>query len=418
MLSYLILTTRALLMGAVIWGAAYGYTGKSANRTEKWAVWIPALLGTIVSVIVAVMRNTTNLVDTAILNGWIYAISLTAFVMFLIFTLTPLGRVRKGPVYVIRYLLVGILMATVIAYAMPDVWAYPHHVLMSEKTVISTDFLLAMIGMTAGLILTVVTYFAVSKTVMRLSDRGAYLVLVLLLLMNAALRLSGLFSVFFQKKIIKQNHTMFVYTVFVKNNSDWFIFLSLFIVIIAAAVLWVRSFTQKEPYRNPAEHRKIRAKWRSIRRWGATVMICGILGVINLTLFEKLNAVDVTLSPIEDATSVDDENIYVGFDLVEDGHLHRFAYTTDAGTVIRFIVIKKPNSKSYGIGLDACDVCGETGYYEKDGQVVCNLCDVVMNISTIGFKGGCNPIVIPYEIKNGQIIVPISGLLEYESEFK
>ena len=106
------------------------------------------------------------------------------------------------------------------------------------------------------------------------------------------------------------------------------------------------------------------------------------------------------------------------FELLEDGHLHRFAYETENGVNIRFIVIKKPNSKSYGIGLDACDICGETGYYEKDGQVVCKLCDVVMNISTIGCKGGCNPIVIPYEIKNGQIIVPISGLLEYEREFK
>ena len=41
-----------------------------------------------------------------------------------------------------------------------------------------------------------------------------------------------------------------------------------------------------------------------------------------------------------------------------------------------------------------------------------------MNRFTIGMKGGCNPIVIPYEISNGQIIVPIEGLLEYESEFK
>ena len=29
-----------------------------------------------------------------------------------------------------------------------------------------------------------------------------------------------------------------------------------------------------------------------------------------------------------------------------------------------------------------------------------------------------DPIVIPYEIRNGQIIVPIAGLLEYEREFK
>ena len=67
--------------------------------------------------------------------------------------------------------------------------------------------------------------------------------------------------------------------------------------------------------------------------------------------------------------------------------------------------------------MDACDICGETGYYEKNGQVVCNLCDVVMNINTIGFKGGCNPIVIDYSIENGHIVVPIDGLLEYEDEF-
>jgi uncharacterized membrane protein len=81
-------------------------------------------------------------------------------------------------------------------------------------------------------------------------------------------------------------------------------------------------------------------------------------------------------------------------------------------------VIQKPNSSSYGIGLDACDICGETGYYEKNDQVVCNLCDVVMNINTIGFKGGCNPIIIDYSIQDGNIVVPINGLLEYESEFK
>ena len=110
--------------------------------------------------------------------------------------------------------------------------------------------------------------------------------------------------------------------------------------------------------------------------------------------------------------------MYVPFAKVSDGHLHRFGYTTDDGVTIRFIVIQKPNSSAYGVGLDACDICGETGYYEKNGQVVCNLCDVVMNINTIGFKGGCNPIVIPYEIHDGNIVVPVDGLVEYESEFK
>ena len=41
-----------------------------------------------------------------------------------------------------------------------------------------------------------------------------------------------------------------------------------------------------------------------------------------------------------------------------------------------------------------------------------------MNINTIGFKGGCNPIPIEYRIADGYIIVPLSTLIEHENEFK
>ena len=139
-----------------------------------------------------------------------------------------------------------------------------------------------------------------------------------------------------------------------------------------------------------------------------------------MVTFTTLDAVanrEVPLSPVEDA-KIEDGYVIVPFEQVDDGHLHRFAYVTENDIQIRFIVIKKPNSSAYGIGLDACDVCGETGYFEKDGQVVCKLCDVVMNIQTIGFKGGCNPIVIPYEIRDGQIFVPLDGLTEHEKMFK
>lgn len=136
-----------------------------------------------------------------------------------------------------------------------------------------------------------------------------------------------------------------------------------------------------------------------------------------MTVVYNIANQEVELSPIEE-TVIDSDNMYITFEQVSDGHLHRFGYTTENGVQIRVIVIQKPNSSQYGIGLDACDICGETGYYEKNGQVVCNLCDVVMNINTIGFKGGCNPIVIDYSIENGQIIIPLAGLEEYEDEFK
>ena len=76
---------------------------------------------------------------------------------------------------------------------------------------------------------------------------------------------------------------------------------------------------------------------------------------------------------------------------------------------VRFIVIQKSGS-SFGVGLDACEICGPSGYYEKDGKVICKLCEVAMNIATIGFKGGCNPIPIDYKVSNGTLTVPISAL--------
>ncbi len=417
MLTYLILTTRALMMATIVSGAIAGYTKLKGEKNQRNIVYAGTIIGFIASFVIAYFRNATSLIDSAILNGWIYAISLISFVLFLIFSIKPLSEKNRATGF-LQWLFLGLISITVIAYAAPEVWGYPYHVLLNEKTVISTDFLLSMIGMLLGLTLMIVGFMATQKILISSGEKICNIVIRLELLINAVVRLAGFFSVLLQKKIIKSNHMMFTYSVYVKNHGDLFIYISLMIIVAVSVIMCVKSYTQREPYKNPAGHRKILAKWRNIRRWCATSLVVSLLALCTMTVLEKMNETDAALSPIEDATAVDDENVYVSFDLVSDGHLHRFAYESENGVIIRFIVIKKPNSSSYGIGLDACDVCGETGYYEKDGQVVCNLCDVVMNISTIGFKGGCNPIVIPYEIENGQIIVPVSGLLEYESEFK
>ena len=90
----------------------------------------------------------------------------------------------------------------------------------------------------------------------------------------------------------------------------------------------------------------------------------------------------------------------IPFSQVEDGHLHRFAYTAADGTEMRFIIILK-NGGAYGVGLDACETCGDAGYYEQDGKIICKRCDVAINLATIGFKGGCNPIPFPYQVDDG-----------------
>ena len=415
MLNYFIHTVNAILMASVIAGTVTGYTRLVGQKSEKRIMIGGASVGITAAVVIAILRNNTNLVKSAALNSVIYTISIGAFLLFAIFCLLALKKNRM--MRRLSWAALAVILAALIAYFYPEALMYPHKVLIVEKTVLSTDYLMAMIGVAGGFVLSLIGFLAAMHCTMRLSERGAFLTMLLQLVTQEIIMLSGIFSVFLQNGKIKSNPAIFSFVVFVKNHNSWFIFASAAIVSASAVYLLIKSLSVNEPYRNPAEHRKIRAKWRSTRRWAGAALCAALCTVLTMTVLENINSREVTLSPIEE-TEFDEENVYVPFDLVSDGHLHRFAYETENGVSIRFIVIKKPNTQSYGIGLDACDICGETGYHEKDGQVVCKLCDVVMNISTIGFKGGCNPIVIPYEIKNGQIIVPVSGLLEYEKEFK
>ena len=417
MLTYLILTTRAILMAAAVCGAIIGYTRRAGTRVECRVVWSISLLSVIGSFIIAALENKTSIIDTAILNGVLYAISIVSFILYLIFSIRIISDGRKV-IGILNAVLLGLSFGSLFMYATPIVWGYPYQVYLSEKTIISTEFLVDMIGLLFGLIISLLIFLAARKCILSLKNIEAVILLKLLMLLSFIVRLAGFFAVLLQKRIVISNHLMFTYSVFIKKRTDSVTFISLIVLMIFYIILIIRGINQKEPYNNPAEQRKILAKWRRVYRWGVTAFLVSVLGVLTLTWFEKLNTPDTSLSAIEAVSDQDDENMYVDYDLLQDGHIHRFAYTTDRGVDIRFIIIKKPNANAYGIGLDACDICGETGYYERDGQVVCNLCDQVININSIGFKGGCNPIVIPYELTDGRVVIPIDGLLEYEQKFK
>lgn len=129
----------------------------------------------------------------------------------------------------------------------------------------------------------------------------------------------------------------------------------------------------------------------------------------------ELNKQPFTSEPEE--YSLVDGVATIPFSQVEDGHLHRFAYTAADGTEMRFIIILK-NGGAYGVGLDACETCGDAGYYEQDGKIICKRCDVAINLATIGFKGGCNPIPFPYQVDDGAIIIHAADLDALSAHFQ
>lgn len=417
MLTYLIKTTEGLLLAAIMLGLMLSFAKVAFEKKGQKTVLIGTVMGLAASVGMSVLKNTTGKIDTGRWNLRIFAVSLIAFIVFLIFSVKVIRKKTKRVGDWAQWVSLAVLAFTAILYALPDVWAYPYSFLLAEETFFASAYLYKLIGYLLGIILVFIVGLSVCMNSYRLGTGAAGLFLKLILLLNAIRQLMVGLQIMLAKRMITSNHTLFTIAKFSSNHSDSFIYGAMLLVAVMPVILWIRSFHVREPYANPAEHRKIRGKWRKTRKWATTAIAALLLSLMNLTVVRVIDSREVTLSPVEDAL-IRDGNVYVTFEQVADGHLHRFGYVTEAGTEIRFIVIKKPNSSAYGVGLDACDICGETGYYEKDGQVVCKLCDVVMNINTIGFKGGCNPIVIDYHIADGNIIVPIDSLVEYESEFK
>lgn len=415
MLKYLIGSAEQLVIMMAAIGLLLAYIVNAFSERGRRYMLAGILSGIALSFVILYFRQYTNKFSTGLWNLRIFISSGAVFVAFVIFLLfeKKMGEAGGTSLCVSAAVMTALLMT----YYLPPFLMQPHSAFLTDANVLSSSYLLKLVGMALGFLLSLVTGISAYRGACRMGKTGslkyAILALALNILKYAALSLGILLA----RRLIKSNHALFVISKNATNHANWFIYSTLFICLVMQGSLFIRSFTHKEPYSNSAERRKIIAKWRKARKWTVATFSCFVLTVLILTAGKAYDSRIVELSPIESAI-LEDGKIYVSFDQVSDGGLHRFGYTTDRGVTIRFIVIKKPNSSSYGIGLDACEICGQTGYYQRGDKVVCNLCDVVMNINTIGFKGGCNPIVIDYSIENGFIVVPVETLLKHESIFK
>ena len=213
--------------------------------------------------------------------------------------------------------------------------------------------------------------------------------------------------------------------------------------MIPPAVLFLRSLRLRDVWQSAAGKRRLRSDNRHNRRWSAIVLISLVCIMLCLTLVyeicnrpppvpegETYTIVYTDESGAEHeiaATDVKDYDasrieVRIPVGQVDDYNLHAFEMnrsgSPNKAPRVRWIVIRKPNSAAYGVGLDACDVCGNAGYYQRGDTVVCKRCDVVMNTNTIGLAGGCNPIPLAFRVEGGCVVIAMEDLMAGEKEFK
>lgn len=438
MLKYIVTVTDDLLIVTVLLSLLLALSHMAYGRKGVVVQTIGISVGVAASVLMAVLKNRTSMIAT---NQWNFYIFLTTILLTLLFVICSLAFGRKRQKITVLgtvqedalgfggwalCVLAGSMSAILLFYELPDVLSYPFLFDTAGNGVFSTNYAVRFAGWAAALLLLTLYGWVQYRCTISFGNRGILLLLVNLALLANAVRCAGLAL---SKWIVKSKWLRwmpaynkadypwaFPFVKFVSNNTLFFCVLIAGVALLIPVMLFIRNLRIHGEWNNPAQHRKLKFLARQNRRFSLATAVCFVACVINLTVVYAYINRAVTLSEPEEYAIVDDQ-VIIDLADVSDGSLHRFEYVTDNKVSVRWIIVQKPGG-SYGVGLDACDVCGTAGYYQRGDEIVCKRCDVVMNINTIGFKGGCNPIPLTYSVEGGRIVIPMSAVLDAEKEFK
>ena len=315
------------------------------------------------------------------------------------------------------------LIAVSMMYLVPPVLQFTREFVYFGEAGISTNAMLRALGFTLGIFVCLLLTLSAYEVHQSLNTAGqGYFFAAISAVIFALEYLTAAAASLQRLKILRTSDSfagvsVFDVMIWRDANPNAFLFAQLG---LALAMLIFVIYTHLKPSRvfpNKALLRKEKARLRDCRRWSWSLCTWGIMAVfivIVLHWYDTKPPEEVQPEPY----ALNDGIISVNLADVSDGHLHKFSYVTPNGYDVRFLIVKKPAGTAYGVGLDACDICGIAGYYERGDEVVCRRCDVVMNKNTIGFKGGCNPVPFEYEVRAGKIFIDTKELEKHETRFK
>ncbi len=426
MLSFFVYVVSLLLLFAYLYGQTLAFVWRSRDKWLAYLLYIATAIGFVAGTGVYIakrlqpkklLRLLTTLNRHVIVLAWLFA--LIGFVLLIIYLLVKQTKLKFRLDSGLKQLALAFFSLSIIPLQMhliPQLLLKTGEFVAFNEESISTGTLFRFLGYGLGLLLVFLTGLSVFHACKRMLDKHLYLIAVLnyaAIVLHLSVRgvssgaRLGIFS--------SRNNFIFDIMILEDKCLPYFAISYLLLAVVTALAVYLTHRKLVGTFKTAAMRRK-EAWWqRNCRRWAKSLVIFMLLSALTLTVVNDYITRPVKLTAPEE---YQDENRQIIVDLkqVEDGHLHRFAYEFEHHN-IRFIVVRKPKSNAYGVGLDACNICGIAGYFERGDSVVCKRCDVVMNKATIGFLGGCNPVPFPYVVKDGKIIINKADLEKEANRF-
>lgn len=281
-------------------------------------------------------------------------------------------------------------------------------VLMLAAVRFDTSGVLDFAGIILGLGLAILFGLSFVRGSLRINLRSFFrATTIILMVVVVQLALTGLHELSESQILPSRRAEMALIGPIVRNDVFFFVT----ILALAGTMLLLEWRGRKTPTVSELEGAALRkARWTAQRERMWMALSCTAAGFFILAITAEFIYAKST-TELSAAISLTAENGVVRIPVaqVNDGILHRFSIES-SGVTVRIIVIRRPD-QSIAATFDACEICGNQGYYQKGPNVICKNCASAIFIPTIGIRGGCNPIPLASRVEGDHLVIPADKLL-------
>lgn len=278
--------------------------------------------------------------------------------------------------------------------------------LLDNQAIISLSFILLAFILLILLFIFLRWGFALNKTL-------SLIFLALIILCEFDKILANILLTAMRENLIPTDELTLSFVAKSLDYADKMIYLYLFFALILSfACLKLRTTNIQKKHLFDIEYRKNEAKNTTINVYFSSNFISLVLAFCIVLHFDLISSKPMQID--EPKEILPDHNGLFVFDieLLRDNALHRFAYVTSEGKVVRFFLLNKREDKDSPVAVfDTCMLCGDMGYIKKGGELICIACNVRIFLLSVGKEGGCNPIPLPYEFDGTKITIKLEDVI-------
>ena len=290
--------------------------------------------------------------------------------------------------------------------------------LLFQSNMFNTSVLWDGLGVFVGLLLSIVLTIAVVRNSKRATSSAILIYFSILIILSLVRQATVSLQAFMLDGIIPMNQSLFSILIALINGQTiiQYVTFALGFLFVPFVVFGKNRHVIPSDISGHAEQRKHRMSQKIEIRWIAVFafILVAVYFLQGAQAYQEREK-QVNLASAK-AVSAKGGQIIIPLKDISDKDLKRFSYQGKENKVT-FLAVSK-GSGVYGVALDACQICGPAGFYQDKKNVICIKCQSVVNRSTVGFPGGCNPIPLEHKIENGKLIIDEKVLVQNEKIFK